>query len=271
MRAFLAWCVLVAGLLLGVVVLVYIALRNPPANPSTDQLKDAPPPSSTENQKAALPDLPKLKRAFDEDFADPANCVLLSPGEPPPTKDAPSRFLGAEMFLHDHRFVILFPPGKGQTVCSVPPDLRHRQDMDFACLLSCRFSGQGEVGWGFIHDDGGRFGVLVSVRPNGGVEVAEYDKEHTAAAVQHPKFGKFPAPIAEPVDGLTHLLVTRQGRKLTVFVNDRAVSNPIHLERGFGPGVPKMALWRLGKGEARAEFTRFAVWRLPETRPETGQ
>jgi hypothetical protein len=222
------------------------------------------------NSKPLPPDLTKLQPVFDEDFADPRNCVLPTHGKPPPTKVAPSRFAGAESFFDVRRFVTQFTDGESREVCSASPGRQYAVS-NFACLLSCCFIGQGEVGWGFLYySDRERYGVLVSMRPNREVEIAEYDRD-SPASVQQPKFGRFQPPIAEPGGGLINLLVTLQGRKLSVFVNDRAVGDPILLGRGYGSGVPKMALWRMGKGEARAEVTRFALWQLPETRPETGQ
>jgi hypothetical protein len=264
----LVYCGIGVALLLGVGGIGYLAFHSSSGGPDRGQDNRDPQPPTAEKPKPQPPDLTKLKLVFDEKFDNP-NRWVLTPWKPP-TKDTPIGLQGLEGFVDNRRFVIRFSDSELKTVYSASPGFRYANS-DYACLLSCRFVGQGEVGWGFVHYfQGERFGVLVSMRPNREVEIAEY-VHRSPAAVQRPRFGKFQPPIAESGDGLINLLVILQGQNLTVFVNDRAVSNPIQLERGFGLGVPQPALWRLGEGEARAEFTRYALWQLPETQPETGQ
>jgi Protein kinase domain len=269
-RLVLACCAIAAVLLLGLGGIVYVALHNTWGGAPRDEEKQATKPPSAEKPKP-LPDLTKLQPVFDDDFNEPAKSVLLVPGQQPKTKEAPGVLLneGAEAFFHDHRQVIkLLPRPSGTRLAHV---FQHREQCaDFACLLRCRFSGQGDVGWAFLHHNGGKHAVAVHVRLDGAVEVTELDAQDPAT-LRNPSHGKFQPPTDEPVGEFSTLLVTLQGEKLTVFLNGRAVGAPIILERGFGPGTQGMAVWGRDKGEAVAEFTRFALWRLPETGPVEGK
>jgi hypothetical protein len=59
-------------------------------------------------------------------------------------------------------------------------------------------------------------------------------------------------------------LVTLQGRRLTIFVNGRALRDSIPLEHTPRRGGVGIGVWKRDASEVRAEFTRFALWQLPE-------
>jgi hypothetical protein len=265
----------VAAALLGVGGMVYLALHNPSGGTDDGDSKPDIQAPTAGTQKPGPPDLTKLRQVFDDDFADPATArsVLQPPGASVPT--AKARWVdqnsGAKLFYQDHRLVIRFPPGDtGPLKVHALPGPPHREYSDYACLARCTFSGQGDVGWALLHTEGGRYAIVVSVTRAGEVEVTEWDGLD-AATLRSSEYGKVPLPTTGPADESTALLVTLQGRKLAVFVNGRAVCDPILLDRGFGPGVPGLAVWRRGKGEARAEFSRFALWRLPEAAASGGK
>jgi serine/threonine protein kinase len=256
-----------AALLLGVGGMVYLALHNPSGGTGDGDGKPDAQPPTTGRKGPGPPDLTKLRQVFDDDFADPATArSVLSLGKPVPTAKAPVVFghSGAKLFYQNHRLIIQLLTGELDPPIVnglAPPP--HRQNSDFACLARCTFTGQGDVGWALLHSDGGRYAIAVSVLRAGEVEVAEWDALDRAT-LRTSKYGNFPLPAKDSGGESTALLVTLQGRKLTVFVNDRAVCDPILLDRGFGSGAQGVAVWRRGKGEARAEISRFALWRLPE-------
>jgi hypothetical protein len=255
--------------------MVYLALHNPSGGTGDGDGKPDGQLPTARTKRGGPPDLSKLRQVFEEDFADPATArsVLLSRGTPVPTAKAPwvAGNSGAELFYQDHRLVVRFPPGDtGPDKVHVLPGPPHRVYSDFACLARCTFSGQGDVGWALLHTEGVRYAIVVSVTRAGEVEVTEWDGQD-AATLSSSKYGRFPLPTTEPAGESTALLVTLHGRKLAVFVNGRAACDPILLDRGFGPGAPGVAVWRRGKGKARAEFSRFALWRLPGAAASGGE
>jgi hypothetical protein len=264
---------LLAVVLLGVACGVYVALRNSSGATRGDGAEPDTQPPSAVTQKPlppVPPDLAALQAVFDDEFADPAQSVLNDRGKPWPTKKDPwvGEKVGAELFFHDHRYVMRLLPREWPATLVHRFQLRERS-ANFACLLRCRFRGKGDVGWGFLHDGGGKVVVAVNVRLDGAVEVTDIDQD--PAGLLTPKYGKFPPPVAAAVGEDTTLLVTLRARTLTIFVNGRPVGDPIRLERGFGPGTQAVAVWRRGGGECQAEFARFARWDLPQPAPPGGK
>jgi hypothetical protein len=264
MRRLLVCCTIGAALVLGVGGITYLVVHNPSSETAGAEEKRDRQPQTPEQSKPQPPDLTKLRPVFDDDFAEPAKSVLQVPGRPLLLKEV-TQDKTSELFFEEGRFVIRLLPRELGT-CGFSWALQRRgKHADFACLLRCRFSGQGDVGWAFLHNpQKDPVTVVVGVSRDGAVEVMEFDRADSET-LENPKYGKFPGAIAGPDGELTTLLVTLRGRKLTVFVNGRAACGPILLERGFGPGAQGMAVWGRGNREARAEFTRFALWRLPET------
>src|SRR5262249_30508239 len=149
-----------------------------------------------EKAKSHPPDLTKLEQVFDDDFADPAKSVLLSPGKPVPTREAPwvLEQKGGAGFFNDHRLVTRIRAsdlGPGFVAGNFAPT--PRLDAGFACLVRGAFFGQGDGGWALLlaEKGKGRYGLAVCVSRAGEVEITEWDALDADPLSNHPKHGKF--------------------------------------------------------------------------------
>jgi tRNA A-37 threonylcarbamoyl transferase component Bud32 len=207
-------------------------------------------------RKRVAPDRRRDQLLIDDDFSGAAKLPFFPPGE---KADQFFKELRNTARLQDHRLVLNLdlrrqPPRF--TACYPPVECAN-----FVCEVRARAEGKDDAGWAIYHDDGGDSTLWVMIRLDGRVEVNESGR--TAATAFAHNLGTFRAPSARPTAGFTTVKVRRQGQVLKVFVNGEAVCDPLRLERKFAAGHQYVAVWGRGTGEVRAEFARYALWRLP--------
>lgn len=260
-------CAVAASMLFGAFAIYHFKVQNRPDNDATRQVDPGDQTKGNEQPVLQLPDLAKLNLLFDDDFSDPAKCVVPGVRRIKPTRENPAEIkdAAARIYIQDQRFVIeLLHTESGSPMAWAGSGFVTNDD--FVCMMRCRLTGNGDVGWAFLHEDG-KHAIAVSVELDGRIEVSEVEQPGNVRR----RLQRLRPPVGQLNDQETTLLVTLQGRKLTVFIDGRAMGAPVELERGFGAGKQSMVAWRSGRGDAKAEFSRFAMWRLSEPSPQQGQ
>ena len=105
--------------------------------------------------------------------------------------------------------------------------------------------------------------LAIRLRRDGLVEVGNFDWDKDAPLTT---VGPIRPPAFKSGDEFNKLLVVcRGGRKLEIYVNDKAVGPPVPLDQPPRPMVPVLVMWKRGRdtAEGRAEFERFTLWQLP--------
>ena len=107
----------------------------------------------------------------------------------------------------------------------------------------------------------------IRLRRDGRVEVGnlDWDKDDP-----HTTVGPIRPPAFKSGDEFNKLLVVcRGGRKLDIYVNDKAIGPPVQFNQPLGPIAQRLVMWKRGpdKEEGRTEFDRFTLWLLPPPAP----
>jgi serine/threonine protein kinase len=211
-------------------------------------------------EKPVPPELSKLKPVFDDDFSDPR----VSPFDP--SKGKLPRFRDSK-----HGIDFLFEKGRFAVLLLPKPEMNLRESFSYtdqgyfeqiACRVTGKVTGRDRVSWRLllIGQNEGRC-LAINLWDKGEVEVTRTPQTGKDFAV--PKVGLLRDPAIRPGNELNTLLVTLQARTLTIAVNGAALGEPIRLAEGLGPVTPGLGVCQVGSGEARGEFSRFTLWKLP--------
>jgi len=109
--------------------------------------------------------------------------------------------------------------------------------------------------------------IAVKVWNNGELEVGR--SPWTAPDFPLPRVKPLRPAALRPAREANTLLVALQGRTLSIWGNDAPACDPITLEKDIAPINHGVGMWQFASGgggeagEARAEFSRFTLWRLP--------
>jgi thiol-disulfide isomerase/thioredoxin len=133
---------------------------------------------------------------------------------------------------------------------------------DFACEVVGRIQEPPTGGWklALVTDQPiQNRGVGIIVNSAGQLTLEAY--EHDPEKGRGPKVGPFLHPAVKKAGRANALLVVARGRQLEVYVNGRAVCDPVLVDRDFTPARLVLGAFSEGKG-ANVELERITVWPL---------
>ena len=145
---------------------------------------------------------------------------------------------------------------------------------DFACEVIARKTGQDQAAWGvelnLPDKEPDRRGVSVKIMPFKGLDVMR-----SGDPPNRPYLNLKAHSAIREVSEWNRLLCVYRGRRLEVYVNDKAVTNPIEIDDIPTPSYIRHQRWSIGKaGGAQLEIQRFRIWdvtSLPSLEERAGQ
>jgi serine/threonine protein kinase len=188
--------------------------------------------------KIAAPDLIALRPRFHDDFS--------KPGSLPRNKDRCDYDKGRYVVYHGGFWEYTNPA---------------RHDLhDFACQVVGKLTRRNAGEWGIVicGKDRENGGILIAIGPDQSFRVgptlsnAKVNRSKEIPLTKH--------PAINPLIDLNTILTILRGQTLELYINGKAVCDPIRLERDLGPARIQLGSAMAPSHDARIEYLEFNLW-----------